>query len=473
MKSKKILTLALALIMCLTMIPLTSTAADDLGYYSWAGAWKTNWGDMVLTQNGSTVTGTYTHDSGKIAGTVSGNTLTGTWSEAPTYQPNQDAGDIRFEMSADGLSFSGEWRYGSSGDWRKWDGSNRDAAVILPPTQKPTTSGTPWSNANNWALPELETANGYGLIPAILNGKDFTQSITRGEFAELVVQMVETLIGEPLDAAPSGTFTDANSLAIRKAYGNGIINGFGDGIFGPDLAITREDLATMVGRILPDAYTEGGAGNGELFIDEAEISDYAFLYVKVMAHFGIMRGTDNYCNPKKNCPREQAIAIVLRSFESVLLTIANGELTPVTPTPTPVTPTPTPTPTPSSGNIDQKLVGKWTHSSSGYWYGTSNWYAEIERYEFHSDGTFSYYNEINDQSKGAKNGIKYEKGVFSVSGGELRLTSIESKWDASDNNTVSTGWATSQSRTETYKLEEWYDGTYLLTIGNRAFHQGD
>lgn len=72
---------------------------------------------MVLTQNGASVTGTYTYDSGKINGTISGNALIGTWSESPTYAPPNDGGEIEFTMYSDGKSFTGKWRYGSEGSW--------------------------------------------------------------------------------------------------------------------------------------------------------------------------------------------------------------------------------------------------------------------------------------------------------------------------------------------------------------------
>lgn len=91
---------------------------------TWTGTWSTNWGQMVLTQTGDTVTGNYTWDNGKITGKVVGNKLVGTWSEAPSYSPPNDAGDFEFTMSADGKSLSGVWRYGSSGGWSgDWTGT--------------------------------------------------------------------------------------------------------------------------------------------------------------------------------------------------------------------------------------------------------------------------------------------------------------------------------------------------------------
>jgi hypothetical protein len=90
----------------------------------WAGTWETTYGTMVLTQTGSNVSGTYEHSNGHIIGTVSGNVLTGTWSEAPTYTPPDDAGDVVLTISPSGTTFTGGWRYGSSGSWTmNWNGT--------------------------------------------------------------------------------------------------------------------------------------------------------------------------------------------------------------------------------------------------------------------------------------------------------------------------------------------------------------
>jgi hypothetical protein len=69
----------LLVILMTAMLALTSTAYAgnlDLGKYSWEGEWESNWVHMVITQIRRICEGrTYTHDQGKISGTVSGNTL--------------------------------------------------------------------------------------------------------------------------------------------------------------------------------------------------------------------------------------------------------------------------------------------------------------------------------------------------------------------------------------------------------------
>jgi hypothetical protein len=103
---------------------LGSTPPPEEPQGVWTGKWESaQWGTMELTQTGNSVTGIYSWDEGRIDGTVSGNVLRGTWSEAPSYAPLDDAGDFEFALSSDGNSFTGKWRYGSSGDWEgDWNG---------------------------------------------------------------------------------------------------------------------------------------------------------------------------------------------------------------------------------------------------------------------------------------------------------------------------------------------------------------
>ena len=101
-------------------IPTKATSASE---YQWAGTYDTNWGIMKLIQSGNAVTGTYEYKDGRISGTVSGTTFTGTWSEGPSYQPPDQAGDVTLKLSTGGTELSGQWRYGFSGAWSgDWNG---------------------------------------------------------------------------------------------------------------------------------------------------------------------------------------------------------------------------------------------------------------------------------------------------------------------------------------------------------------
>ena len=97
------------------------TASSSAVSNQLSGKWKTSSGILTFTQAGNDVTGSYTHDNGKIEGTLEGNILRGRWSESPSYKPPKDAGDLEFIFSEDGRNFTGKWRYGF--DKQTWDGN--------------------------------------------------------------------------------------------------------------------------------------------------------------------------------------------------------------------------------------------------------------------------------------------------------------------------------------------------------------
>ncbi len=175
-----------------TPTPVTPTGG-------WIGTWSTNWGDMTLTQSGSTVTGTYAHDTGHITATVSGNYLQGTWSEAPSYAPPNDAGDVEWTLSSDGKSFTGHWRYDSSGAWQPWTGTK---------TSSPTPAPTPSTGILDWG----DTWNtDWGQMELFQNGDRVT-----GTYEYNNGQIDGTASGDTL----TGTWSKAPSYAEPNDAGN-------------------------------------------------------------------------------------------------------------------------------------------------------------------------------------------------------------------------------------------------------------
>ncbi|MDX9872462.1 MAG: S-layer homology domain-containing protein [Clostridia bacterium] len=312
--------LILALVTCVLPLTVTAAAVEDLGTYSWAGEWKTNWGDMVLTQNGANVSGTYTYDQGKISGTISGNTLTGTWSEAPSYAPPNDAGEVEFVMSADGQSFTGKWRYGSEGDWGGWDGGTRVGAVI------PQTP----AKASSWAQTDIDKADGYGLIPASLKGADLTKPITREEFTEITLVLYEKSTGVKTTPFSPNPFTDTANPKILKAYNVGIAKGISATTYEPKALINREQVAAILLRTIKRMAPHGdySTAGAPTFTDQKDVSDWALESVLVISRLGIIRGVDGKFMPRatttaqqaagySNTTREQAVLMSLRAFENL------------------------------------------------------------------------------------------------------------------------------------------------------------
>ncbi len=87
---------------------------------AWGGVWYTDFGPMVLTQNGSGITGVYRPYCDvpvfQIEGTASGNAFTG------RIREGEFTGEFRFNLESGGRSFSGQYRYTGEDEWTDWNG---------------------------------------------------------------------------------------------------------------------------------------------------------------------------------------------------------------------------------------------------------------------------------------------------------------------------------------------------------------
>lgn len=153
----------------------------------------------------------------------------------------------------------------------------------------------------------------------ILNGKgegtfDPTGNVTRAEFAKILVLS----LGLKTDAAPAtGTFSDVGTdhwsyKYVEAAVAAKLINGLGDGKFGPSEQLTREQMATLFVRAL--GTDVAGKAAGLTFTDKASISAYAADSVAYAVELGLINGVGgNAFNPQGTATRE-AVAKVANLF---------------------------------------------------------------------------------------------------------------------------------------------------------------
>ena len=192
-----------------------------------------------------------------------------------------------------------------------------------------------WSGSSDWATPELKEALENDLIPDVLIGKDLKGQITRGEFAAVAVKLYEAMSGNRTIIAMDNPFRDidcAERLYILKAYNFAIVNGTGFDTYGPNDLISREQMATMLTRVVKKVahpnYTIETDANYPLdtsgvnrFADDGDISDYAYAAVYFMAKNGIINGMGNNLFAPKNTTSAQAAAFYANATrEQALLT---------------------------------------------------------------------------------------------------------------------------------------------------------
>lgn len=180
-----------------------------------------------------------------------------------------------------------------------------------------------------WAVPELDSAFDFGLLPNELACM-YDAPVTRRDFAVAVTLLLESVSGKSIDQfvlaktgktldsfVQSYPFSDTNDRNILAAYALGIVIGVGDGSFHPYDSIERCAAAKM---LAISAQLSGIAASGAavVFEDAASFQSWAPQYIDFVSALGIMKGTDsakNIFSPKALYTREQAFATMQRIYK--------------------------------------------------------------------------------------------------------------------------------------------------------------
>ena len=218
-----------------------------------------------------------------------------------------------------------------------WPGADIDAVAGLAVKAQTTTPTTPsggehsWSNAHDWATPELEKAQALGLIPDSLKGADLTKPITRAEFAAVSVKVYESLSSVKATPVARNPFTDTSDPEVLKAYNVGITNGITSTTFKPNDLLVREQAATMLTRVIKKINIPGWTLTNDnqytlnytkpaAFADDAQISGYAKDSVYFMVANGIINGVgNNRFAPRNTTSAQEAANYAAATREASLL----------------------------------------------------------------------------------------------------------------------------------------------------------
>jgi len=168
-----------------------------------------------------------------------------------------------------------------------------------------------------WAAGEVNAAIAANLVPQNLQS-NYTQAITRAEFATLAVMLYEALRGEIefAECVPCGPlFTDTDDINVEKAEYIGVVQGVGDNRFDPDGTLTREQAAVMLARLASAMDMPLPNNPPETFADAYQISSWAVDAVGQVRTVEIMGGIgDNLFAPQQPYTREQSIVTIFRVF---------------------------------------------------------------------------------------------------------------------------------------------------------------
>ncbi|MBP1736837.1 MAG: hypothetical protein H6Q60_718 [Oscillospiraceae bacterium] len=133
----------------------------------------------------------------------------------------------------------------------------------------------------------------------------------------MMVTVLWRLAGEPqitgqtFSDVAEGTWYDS---AVAWAQQNGIVNGYGNGLFGPDDAALREQIAAIMMRYAKlIGIDTSGTDSLSRFSDGASVSPYAQDMMKWAVSYGLFQGDDQgKLNPGSTATRAQVATIFMR-----------------------------------------------------------------------------------------------------------------------------------------------------------------
>ena len=170
----------------------------------------------------------------------------------------------------------------------------------------------------DWFYSDVEYVYKKGLM-AGTGAKDFdpNSQLTRG----MIVTVLYRLEKEPAVSGAS-KFADVNASqwygnAVIWAAANGIVSGYSDTSFGPNDAITREQLAAILYRYAVHSGMTAVTQEENLggFADADQISSYAVQAMNWAVGKGLLKGSDGLLMPKAQASRAQVAAILHRFLE--------------------------------------------------------------------------------------------------------------------------------------------------------------
>jgi exopolysaccharide biosynthesis protein len=160
--------------------------------------------------------------------------------------------------------------------------------------------------AGHWASPAI----GQLALKGILNG--FPDGSYGPDQAVTRAQFVSSLSAALMWPAPDNTTAFSDYIpdwarsAMEAAVARGVINGYPDGTIRPDNKITRSEMAVMIDRALSLGEPEGRMSYKDLNI----IPDYALGAVWRISEAGLLQGSEGYFNPLQGATRaEMAVAV--------------------------------------------------------------------------------------------------------------------------------------------------------------------
>lgn len=197
--------------------------------------------------------------------------------------------------------------------------------TILIRVVDPETGQVAEHEPSDWARDRVRQAEEYLIVPGSVMVY-YQESITREEFTEMVVTIIEVITEDEFEVVEENPFTDTDNDYIPIAYDLGLVSGVAEDRFAPDQPINRQELSAIFNRTLEllldeEALQEIDAEAGEPFTaaDSDEVAPWARQAMARLYALEVIREVDGVrLTPLAHLSREEAIILSLRFYELFL-----------------------------------------------------------------------------------------------------------------------------------------------------------
>ena len=274
---------------------------------------------------------TYVTDGGKINGSYPTTYTEGTVTVLPTNVTKSGYTFLGWFTAASGGVQVKQIEATETGEktfYARWQKNVLPPPPITPGT--PSAPVTPAKPAAPVGLPFADVSGSdwfyndvrYVYEKGIMDGTGIDRFSPNAPLTRaMIVTILYRMAGSP-SVSGSSDFTDVAAgkwfaKAVAWAAANGIVNGYGSGLFGPNDPVTREQLAAILYRYavyggMTAVTLEENLGG---FADTAQLSAYAIQAMNWAVGQGLINGSGSNLVPKAQATRAQVAAIIHRYLE--------------------------------------------------------------------------------------------------------------------------------------------------------------
>jgi hypothetical protein len=185
--------------------------------------------------------------------------------------------------------------------------------------------------ASTWADDIVNSAIVRSYVPLELQS-DYKSKITRADFARLTIAAIslksdmniESFMSSKNVKIKNKPFEDTSDLFVTYANSLGVVNGYGNALFGPNDSITREQAAVMLYNLANVYGVDTNVKSNVNFQDKSEFSNWALKSIDFVTNYKgaksdspVMSGYNNRFTPKDGYTREQAIITIYKLINAI------------------------------------------------------------------------------------------------------------------------------------------------------------